>query len=158
MRIVIIESHPESVNEIKAAQSNGGATRERTASAGEVLLGPTAVEEAGSSPEEISSGSTSFAPPWLKCTGCIIAMLPFSILLGAVAVDPHRWCVLAAAPFAFVVFLAGLNTLISGRPQRAFLAMAASLLRGRLKAKYDDRTAARDDGAPKAGRSGPKWS
>lgn len=78
-----------------------------------------------------------FAPPWMRCSACALALLPFPAVLAAVAIDPRRWCLLTATPLALCAFLAGLNALISGRPQKAFFAIAADVIRGRFRALHD---------------------
>lgn len=92
----------------------------------------------------MTSNSSTFAPSWVKCAACALALLPFPGAIIAVTVNPYCWPLLTTTPIGAYVFLAGLNGLLCGRPPKAFFVMAADLLSGRFGATHDSRSVPRD--------------
>src|SRR5262245_7866463 len=89
-----------------------------------------------------------FAPVWLRCAGCAIAMIPFPVaafrLLFGSATEASF---IALLPITYV-FVKGLELLTSGRCSGSILTFAANTICGQICAKQDDR--ARGAKAPTA--------
>jgi hypothetical protein len=71
-----------------------------------------------------SSKPSDFAPPWLKCVGCMVEVVQFPLLLvvaGSSSVQNHLLLQTSASAF---LSLHGLNCLLNGRAQPTFFKIA----------------------------------
>jgi hypothetical protein len=85
-----------------------------------------------------SPKSPVFAPPWLRCTVCLLLVLPFPVASGFI-IWTQLWWGTTMLPVAAYVSLSSLNCLVSGRPSRSVFSFAADVARGQISARHDNR-------------------
>jgi hypothetical protein len=81
-----------------------------------------------------SSNSADFAPWWVKCICCCMAMLPLPGVIVAAALRHGDGPLLMMLPVVGYISLVGLYCVIDGRPPRTGLRLAVDLLTSWLQA------------------------
>ncbi len=79
--------------------------------------------------------SSVFAPTWLRCAGCTIAMMPFVALVGIIGLGRESAAVVAAIVPSALLFKYGLNILITGRPSSSLFCKSGNATIGRLRGR-----------------------
>jgi hypothetical protein len=73
------------------------------------------------------------APRWLWCSGCVLAMMPFTVVGVRLAVGLADVLTVVALPLASLVFKHGLHTLVHGRCPPSSWRIALQLCGAALK-------------------------
>lgn len=101
-----------------------------------------------------SSKASDFAPRWVKCAACILALLILPTFLATLLMSATChivldraglwWSVLPVTGILAYVFLNGLHCLIDGRSKPSLLNFAVDWMRGSFHATQDNRPRGRD--------------
>lgn len=77
-----------------------------------------------------------FAPKWLRCLACTLAMLPLIGIVTILAAGRGSIYVVCALLPCTVIFQNGLNILITGYPCNSSFSFAGDLVRSLSRAKH----------------------
>jgi hypothetical protein len=83
----------------------------------------------------MSSIHSGFAPRWLKCIGCVLAMAPFALLVALGTDRAAPAVVVLSYSLTAHLSIVGLRCLVSGRAPRSGFAITMDAV-GRLSARF----------------------
>jgi len=78
----------------------------------------------------------SFAPPCVKCAGCVLGMLLFPGLVVVIATGNGSIWVAIGSIMSFCAFVICFHALITGRPPSSQFELVVNLLRGKAATKH----------------------